>query len=166
MKTCKCENGWLEIDDMWYKCPTCVVSNWPERLVEEKTRPESVAMYLYRLSNEMGLKEWKFNIEKEPCADTEYATVVTIYGQRTANINLCEDWNKMTGDEQRYVLTHELVHCHLGQLGHFFSDIMHERRGEATAARAWLLHEEMVTDAIASAWAPALPLPNGGRCAR
>lgn len=171
MSDCKCENGMLEIDDMWYRCPRCVISSWPDAaaLVEKHypmtVKPETAAQYVRRIADLMGLRDWKIVIVDDTCGEEDFATVSCVYGQKHANVSLCSTWNDLDGNTQRGVIVHELTHCHLSQLASFASDMM-QGKGHATGVRAWYLHEELVTDAISVAWAPSLPLPEGGRCAR
>lgn len=119
-------------------------------------RRQRFAPYVRRLADMMGLKDWGIKIRDEnPSDSTALASVTCTYGQKQAQIRITADFLVDTADQQRYVLVHELVHCHLDLPGNIAEDELSE-----ASKRNYRRTAEMAVDAIARSWAVSLPLPN------
>jgi hypothetical protein len=164
----RCENGWLEIDDMPAPCRTCrptmnarQESAYTMAALSRMShkKPEPVAKYLSRLAEAMGLGDWVLDVREEPADEGTVAEIDCTLGQKHARVYLCEEWTDLDPVTQRDTLVHELVHAHLSQLRHMADTLFDEVKGGKVAKAAFHLVEEYATEAIAQAWAPLLPLP-------
>lgn len=138
---------------------------WPGMTRKEFERTKR---YLRELADPMGLRDWSFHLGRIPLEESSgnLATVQPTYGQRDAVIRLCIDFPTKSSDERRYILVHELLHCHLDRIMTPFREnrVVWRLLGSAAAdviddqVRENIEH---AVDAIAREWAPALPLPGG-----
>ena len=173
----RCDNGWLEIDDMPAPCRRCAsakrnpveeyTSNLSKMVLPaleqlqaaRQSKPGPVDQYLRTLAQAMGLGDWVLVISDEPADDGTVAEIDCTLGQRHARVYLCEEWLELDAVTQRDTLVHELVHAHLAQLRHLADALFATVKGGKQAEVSFHLIEEYATEAIAQAWAPMLPLP-------
>jgi hypothetical protein len=120
-------------------------------------RKQAFAPYLRTLADLMGLKDWQFTIADGPAGETALASVKPWYGRKGATIWLSESFLNNAPEEQRYVVTHELIHCHTEAGWEIADDAMPD---EAKAAFKRMM--EYAVDGIATALAAHLPLPPKG----
>lgn len=117
--------------------------------------------YIRTLADAIGLRDWSFKIDDEPCDDHCDAQIRCIYGQRQAVIRIGDQMVDYDPAKQRGVLVHELVHCHLALI-----DAATRYAEPVFGSIAWPVFEgamadanEQATNAIAVVLAPFLPLP-------
>lgn len=88
---------------------------------------KELGRYVRWVADEMGLRDWHFDLDVEPPDDPEmyegqqraFADVCPTPGRRHAKMRFCEDFRfGLTADQQRMAVVHELVHCHLAALQH------------------------------------------------
>lgn len=137
------------------------------------TIEETLARYIRRLADDMGLKDWRFDVrvtDDHPKNDSIVeeddkrfaidATCEPIIGQRKATITIGTDVKEIEVEVIRHTIVHELVHCHMAD---FYE---HGRKGildlvHQTVYDAWMygfsLTWEHTVDAIAVAWSEKLP---------
>jgi hypothetical protein len=123
------------------------------------------AAWVRGLADAMGLRDWTVTVKHDEHGkeldEDAYAQVVVTYGQQHAAITLSHDIMTATEDHKRWVVVHELVHCHTDQTMHVLVAMKDGlspevyRLAEATHRRAC----EQATDAIAKSWAKFLPMP-------
>lgn len=125
--------------------------------------PYQLGQYLRRLADMMGLKDWKLAIGDTPPEEASMnACVELVFGRRVAVISFQDRWPSWTPEDLRQTCTHELLHCHFNQILWPVNGItkhvglmIYEPLYDAVNDRI----EEGV-DAVAEAWAKALPLPS------
>lgn len=81
-------------------------------LISPKSRRE-IGKYARQLADLLGLRDWTINLMHEFADDTADASILTVYGQKVANVYLAEDWESFSPERQRSVMIHELLHCHI-----------------------------------------------------
>jgi hypothetical protein len=119
-------------------------------------RRQAWAPYFRALADLMGLRDWTVQVASGPPEAAEArASVQPLYGRRIANVWLSDEFlDDADPADQRQTACHELVHC-------LFADCAQiaEEELEPAAWRAWRRQFEHGIDAVASAFAEALPLP-------
>ena len=118
--------------------------------------------YLRQLADRIGLKDWIIAVDRgEPVLPGALASVCVVDGRKLAIVRLASGLAGCPAPEQRYVLVHELVHCHLDGT-HRAIDAVKEVIGTAAFTLLEAQHRlavELATDAVAEVLAPSLPLP-------
>ena len=137
---------------------------WPEM---SRKNFERTKVYLRTLADGLGLRDWSFELARAPLDphSGNVATIVPTFGQREAVVTLCHDYPTKSPDYRRYVLVHELLHCHLDRIMTPFREnrVLWRLIGAAAAdviddqVRENIEH---AVDAIAREMAPHLPLPS------
>lgn len=127
---------------------------------------QAVNDYIRHLADLLGLRDWSVGLSKEywVVSDNDTAAEIrTTYGQKQGKIKICAEFPDMPSEEQRYTLTHELVHCHCDLWGMFVDNdlIMKVCDGTTQEALRAIHHRilETTVDGIAVAIAKLLPLP-------
>jgi hypothetical protein len=130
---------------------------------------KALGEYVRDLADRMGLRDWVINIMKDPPENVNHgACIDVIYGRRVANLQFREEWPEWDSEQLRSTVCHELVHCHINPLRNAIDNI--------EAAVGKMIYDplynsvtdyiEYATDAIATAWAETLPLPEVQRATR
>lgn len=127
-------------------------------------KKQTTVEYTRQIAVSMGLGGWVIEESADPASEGCLAEIEATYGQRHAKLSLCKDWDELPVEEQRDTIVHELLHVHLAHLTQLAHDIVESLdEGASKASKAALtLTEEYTVDAMASAWAPYMPLPGGG----
>jgi hypothetical protein len=113
--------------------------------------------YVRALADRMGLKDWEATVsDQPPRSPTAMAGVFLHYGQRRADIHLGDSFLDEPTDLQRLHLAHELVHLHFAAADGVAEDWL-----DTSQYAGFLRLFEYGVDAVATAWAPHLPLPPG-----
>ena len=124
-------------------------------------KPLDLTTYVRLLADCLDLRDWDLTTTTGGLDDDTLATCAPVYGQRRATVTLADGWEKHNPEELRSTITHELIHCHLANLGHLIesiaSDCLTPEAGKILDA-AFSLELEQATDAIACAIAKTLPL--------
>lgn len=74
--------------------------------------------YVRWVADDMGLRDWTFEIEYRCDNEDAHATVYPVDGRKLATIKFEEGFRRLKPETQRMVVVHELVHCHLAALQH------------------------------------------------
>lgn len=116
------------------------------------------ARELRRIQPLLGLKDWVIYLTGEACAEDAHADISPLYGQKRARIRLDPAFGKLSEADQRRILIHELLHCHLECIKDFVRDALSE--SDEALAFAVLAgvnqHVEYAVDAISTAMTPML----------
>lgn len=136
------------------------------RRVHDSAEREWIVEYIAELRDLMGLGHFTVTFQAYPPAEQdEVSTAAQIQipdGKRDATIQVDPDFVDEPPEEQRETLVHELVHCHLADMGNMvYEDLKHPLGITAHAIfnDGFTRALEHATDAIAKAWAAQLPLP-------
>lgn len=126
-----------------------------------------IGTYLRDVADYLELRDWHFDMPHEPCDDDAHAMVRVTYGQKHARVYFCSDFLSVRPIRQRHVVVHELIHCHFDPSHSFLEKVLFE--GHVLGGQAWVTleaghrqHLEFGVDAMASAAAKALPIPDFG----
>ena len=124
--------------------------------------------YVRELADVMGLRDWTITVagdapDGDPHdAESEIGADCTVtYGRKSAIIRLADGWESWEATDVRYVVVHELVHCHTIPMQWAVNNIA----AHVTPAMFDMLtsahtdFHELAVDGIATAWAAMLPLP-------
>lgn len=71
-----------------------------------------LAKYIRATADSLGLRDWTFELQHDPCDDEALASVHPCEGRRVATICVCGDFRSRKRAEQRQTIVHELLHCH------------------------------------------------------
>jgi hypothetical protein len=124
----------------------------------------SLLRYILDIAVHMGLRDWTFSLEAEPCEDAHAATIACTYGRKIASICVSQHWMTTAPEEQRHVIIHELVHVHLDSNLTLVEGSLPSQLGASAFSvfrEAYRQHNEHATDAIASAIEEFIPLWEG-----
>lgn len=122
--------------------------------------------YVRRLADSLGLQDWTFTLTWD-CSDDDAAAVVTcIDGRKHATIAFAADFGQTDPLQQRAVVVHELIHCHLASAQNIIRDDLTKHLSQATYDALYdgfLRQLEYAVDGLATPVARGLPLPDGTR---
>jgi hypothetical protein len=119
--------------------------------------------YIRWLADRLSLRDWTFTVADQPSDPEAHASIHPTYGRRRAVLRLNADWSSYSEASQRHTLVHELIHCHIDLLASPLENQLEELLGTAAYSLLWANFRErveLVTDAIADAVAPLMPLPS------
>lgn len=122
---------------------------------------EVLSNYVRLIRDQLGLRDWFLVVKHDPPADqAALASVTCIEGRRFATVRVCVDFRELMGDEQRHVIIHELLHCHLAEMHHYLNGILRDVLGQSSVPILGAHHMkvEYAVDAIAQEWATTFPL--------
>ncbi len=68
--------------------------------------------YARAMADELELRDWTINLLYRPSDRCNDAEIGCVYGQKTANLQVSENFRQLDRDRQRQTITHELLHCH------------------------------------------------------
>jgi hypothetical protein len=116
--------------------------------------------YLRRLADRMVLADWAIVLARWRADADAHASVSVMHTKNRAIIELSDGFEALSLAEQREHCVHELIHCHLERACHVWTAFAEARGDDATkmAQAAFLDALEIGIDALARAFAPALPL--------
>lgn len=127
------------------------------------TENERVALnnYVRYLADGLCLRDWQIELILAPADEGIAGRVITPYGRKIAHILLGPSWRICGLHELRDTLVHELLHCHLDQVGNAPRMIAEHLAPAAYAIfeQAFEVQIEHAIDAIACAFAPVFELP-------
>jgi hypothetical protein len=120
--------------------------------------------YVRHLGDIIGLRDWTLIVSRDALDnDDAFAMVRPVEGKKHATIFVCKDFRAQTPEEQREVITHELIHCHLAtaidviRLDLCRSAVL----GQPVYDICWNAFKrqiEYAVDGMAEEWAKSLPL--------
>ena len=117
--------------------------------------------YVRLLADCLDLRDWDIITKIGDIDADTLATCEATYGQRRARICITDTWQNLSPVDLRSTIVHELIHCHLGPLGHLIDNVASntfKKQAEKVFDAAYTLEMEHATDAIACAVAKYLPL--------
>lgn len=125
------------------------------------TRCVALVKNVRRYADAMGLRDWAVIVEHDPPLDPDHEATCTMpEDRRECELRFSPEFDLLPPSEQRYVLTHELVHPLLRDL--YVVSEMAAR--EAYGGMAYRLHmqhvrrvKEQAVDAIAASLAQHMP---------
>lgn len=80
---------------------------------------EVLGRYLREVADTLGLRDWTLLVKHDPPASVEaLAEVRPTEGRKHATVRVCIEFRELTDEEQRAVVVHELLHCHLAVVQH------------------------------------------------
>lgn len=141
---------------------TLNITLWPPEPLRERNE-ENIALlvkYVRYAMDEMGLKDWQFNISEIEAPDGNIAQMEAWGDSMTMTLNLGELFWRYGPRMQREVIVHELVHCHTDKMYRRAREVMRKTLGrEAYEIAVDSLDQahELAVDGIAAAWARRLP---------
>lgn len=77
-----------------------------------RSRQKYWAQYARALADRLNLQDWIITIKDEPANEESYAEVRCLFGKMEAEIRLAKDFDSFPREQQRYSVTHELIHVH------------------------------------------------------
>lgn len=125
----------------------------------------TLGRYISALADAVGLRDWSISLQDDPCADDVNGTCQCVYGRRVASIALSRNWMNADEYDLRETIVHELLHCHTDPITYPLAGI-EDHLGSSLHTHlvsSQALALELAVDAIASAFAPRLPLPSEWR---
>lgn len=118
--------------------------------------------YVRLLASRMGLGRWDIRLGKNlPKIGDALAHIDIAERQERASIHFNPILKHYSKEDQRQTVVHELVHCHLERIRLASFNWIGPLGAKATQLALDEIHDhvEFAVDAIATAWAPCLPLP-------
>ena len=124
---------------------------------------EVLNAYIEARRNDLWLADWGFTVRHDPPSSASaMAEIRPTYGRRHATVRFCSDFRELSAAEQRHVVVHELIHCHLAQIQHLTSSDSGIGKALGTAGHPVLdavaMAIEHAVDSLADVIAPNLPL--------
>jgi hypothetical protein len=121
-----------------------------------------VERYARRVADEIGLRDWgvQFNW-RSPAPDGDGGSVSWPEGRTEAVIRLSPSFRDFEPAEQRYVIVHELVHCHFAPMQDTVEEDLQPHLSRPTYdlySRSFRRALEYGVDATAKALAAHMPL--------
>lgn len=110
--------------------------------------------YVRHLADSMRLRDWDFCIADELAAVGAMASILCVSGRKLGTIRFNEAFLAEDESEQRYIVVHELTHCHCA-----LADAIAESEIDEDHVDAYQLASEHAVDGVAMALAQFMPLP-------
>lgn len=134
-----------------------------------KQQRAGLAAYVRYVADRFGLKDWSFELEWDSStaggADAADAEISPLFGRKFAVVRFAQDFGRFSPSYQRYLVCHELTHCHLGPVDELCRRTFETALGQTGAAvvqHGYDQASETAVDAIATAFAQHMPLPELG----
>jgi hypothetical protein len=124
-------------------------------------RTDQVAAYIERAQETLMLLDLTIKVTEEQAPEDTYADISVHDEAPEATIRLAHSFWTLSAEDQRRVLVHELLHCHLAALSNLKDDL-EKTLGLAAFelfAASFERAEERTVDKLARIIAPLLPLP-------
>lgn len=127
-----------------------------------KRERKTLEAYTRSVADSMCLQDWTIHLDWEnPAGDGDGASIAWPEGRKNAAIRLSAEFTDYDAEEQRYVIVHELVHCHLASMQDTVEEDLQVHLGRPTYdiySRSFRRALEYGVDALASALASYMPL--------
>lgn len=130
---------------------------------------KALGVYVRTVADLLALRDWTFEIDKDPCDDDATATCRPCEGRKVAVISFSADFRNRPADEQRQTVVHELVHCHHASASDIVRLDVVKHLAQSTYDMLWGAFSrqmEYMVDGLADAIAPLMPhvdWPQGGK---
>lgn len=119
--------------------------------------------YIKKLAHILRLRDWRIRVSDEHCGEHAWAEISRLDDHYEVVIKMNIEWPTMERDALRMTLAHELLHIHeFNGQAIVAVDILGNVRNHAlrhTLHKTYGREMELMTDALAAAIAPLLPLP-------
>lgn len=124
-------------------------------------RIAQIRRYIEEAQGTLGLLDLTIKVTDEQAPDDTYADILVHDEAPEATIRIAHGFWSLASDDQRRVIVHELLHCHLAAMVNLKDDL---EKTLGTAAfdildSAFERAHERTTDKLARLMAPLLPLP-------
>lgn len=122
---------------------------------------KALCHYIRWVADEMELRDWTFELMREPAPPDAWGRTVLTYGRKLAQIYVCEEFRTLAPEKQRQCIVHELVHAHLeGATNMVFNDLDRHlgAQSDEIFGAGFRRHIEYGVDGLADALAKHLPL--------
>jgi hypothetical protein len=123
---------------------------------------DDLARYVSAIAYELGLRDWRFQVEVVSRPKGYHARVHPIEGRRFAVIRFPPDFTELTPQTQRNAVVHELIHCHLAAATDIWRLDVGRHLGQSVYDAMWSGYKrevELATDTLATAIDHLFPLP-------
>jgi hypothetical protein len=117
--------------------------------------------YTRLMADHMGLRDWTITISVEGTVQDDHAAECLVtYGQKTAEISFREDWVNWPDEQLRWIVCHELIHCHLWVMMEYPESLSDYVGSVAFSIWDHGFQQEMeqAVNGMARPWAELLPL--------
>jgi hypothetical protein len=127
----------------------------------KKRDRKTVEAYARSIADDMGLRDWAIDFNwKRPADEGDGGSIDWPEGRKHAVIRLSADFKDYDPAEQRYVVVHELVHCHFAPMQDTVEEDLQPHLARPTYdlySRSFRRTLEYGVDAVAHAIAAQLP---------
>ncbi len=131
-------------------------------LMMTKARHREVTKYIYSLQELLALKDWTVELSfEEPDEESTLGSTTCTYGRKNAIIRVAPEFHELSLYDQRHIIVHELLHCHLARMRYVVINLK-DHLSSSVFSLAFDSHMdelEFTVDAMADALAPKCPLP-------
>jgi hypothetical protein len=120
---------------------------------------EAEAKWIRKMADAMRLADWEFTIRKAQADADADADIEVTFGKRHASIRYGAEYWTYDQDKRRYIIAHELLHCHLDEIDTLINDL-EQAVGVGFfnfLRQQYRVAEEHAVDVIAHLMAPHLP---------
>jgi hypothetical protein len=120
--------------------------------------------YIRTRADELGLRDWTLFLDDEELnPEDRLARATLTWGRKHSKIAVCEMFRRLTPEQQRETIIHELVHLHFVSSIHVISDDLQECHClpdtvHGLIYKAFEHQHEYAVDGLAEAIAPKFPL--------
>jgi len=118
--------------------------------------------YVSLVADALTLRDWDIRVDWDsPCSSDAIAEILSWPHQRRATVHVGQQFAGAEPRDQRQTVVHELIHCHLFAL-HAMSDevvALLAKPAARLASKVMTVEVERVTDALADAFSPTVPVP-------
>ena len=125
---------------------------------------KSLARYVRRVSNDLGLRDWTFDISHNPSDGVALAQIECIFGRNLGVMEFCPNWMALPPETQRHVVVHELLHAATAGPHGYVYRALPSLLGEGAWSAfesAYRQVDELAVDGLAAAIAPTFPVWEG-----
>lgn len=121
--------------------------------------------YARDLADRLGLKDWEVTIDRSRPPGDALAYVHVQTDVHHSLISVGDEFRHCAPEQQRELLTHELLHAHHDRIDTHIMHVQDVIGGQSLDVLRRTIHDdiEQLTDRLARAIAPLLPLPGSAR---
>jgi hypothetical protein len=122
---------------------------------------KELARYIRAIADEIALRDWTIDLQREPCDDDCNAQACLVYGRKLVRLRVSRDFRSYDLERVRHSVVHELVHCHTSATDNMVEHDLTDHLGQQAADifhAGYRRHAEYAVDGLADALAPHVPL--------
>ncbi len=118
--------------------------------------------YVRDLADSLGLKDWDISIWRDVTNSGIGGRITCVSGRKQGCIELGHSFFQSSPDQQRHILIHELLHCHLDPIDTAICHAKAHNDSETIAVLHSTVHTEIefAVDGITAAIASRYPVPD------